>query len=101
VLRGVSLCRHAAANTPVGPLRCFARLVSSQRQRPSPSFCRVGSHITRFEACAAFTHIAACLLAELPKATLYTEGSGGFVASTAAPIATGWSETLPGGNCTR
>jgi hypothetical protein len=29
-------------------------------------------------------------------ATLCIEGSGGFVASTAAPIATGWSEPVPG-----
>src|SRR5579859_3071149 len=29
-------------------------------------------------------------------ATLYTGGSSGFVASTAAPIATGWSEPVPG-----
>ena len=26
----------------------------------------------------------------------YTGGSGGFVASTAAPIATGWSDPVPG-----
>ncbi len=29
-------------------------------------------------------------------ATLYTGGSDGFVASTAAPIATGWNEPVPG-----
>jgi len=29
-------------------------------------------------------------------ATLYTGGSGGFVTSTAAPIATGWSDPVPG-----
>ncbi len=29
-------------------------------------------------------------------ATLYTEGFSGFVASTAAPIVTGWSEPVPG-----
>jgi hypothetical protein len=34
-------------------------------------------------------------------ATLYTGGFGGFVASTAAPIATGRSEQLPGGILTR
>ena len=32
---------------------------------------------------------------------LCIEGFGGFVTSTAAPIATGWSDLkLPGGNCT-
>ncbi len=30
------------------------------------------------------------------KATLSIEGSGGFVASTAAPIATGWSDPVAG-----
>ena len=57
---------------------------------------RVGSCITRFEACSAFTHVTACMLAKSPYATLYTRGFGGFVASTAAPIATGWSEPVPG-----
>ncbi len=90
VLRRVSLYRHAAAITPVGSLGHIAQLI--QRQRPSPSLWRVGSHIVRFEACSAFTHVAACLLAEPPKAALYIEGSGSFVTSTAAPIATGWSE---------
>jgi hypothetical protein len=37
-------------------------------------------------------HVTACLLAESPEATLCIEGFGGFVASTAAPIATGWSD---------
>ena len=40
-----------------------------------------------------FTRVAACLLAESPKTTLYTRGFDGFVTSTAAPIATGWSDT--------
>ena len=30
------------------------------------------------------------------KATLYIRGSGSFVTSAAAPIATGWSEPVPG-----
>ena len=50
-----------------------------------------------FEACSAFTLVTACLLAESPYAILSIEGSDGFVTSTAAPIATGWSEQLPGG----
>jgi len=50
-----------------------------------------------FEACSAFTQVTACLLAESPKAILSIEGSDGFVTSTAAPIATGWSDQLPGG----
>lgn len=44
----------------------------------------------------AFTHVAACLLAEPPKVARVLEGFDGFVASTAAPIATGWSDQLSG-----
>jgi len=47
----------------------------------------------RFEACSAFTRVTACLLAESPKATLSIGGFGSIVTSTAAPIATGWSES--------
>jgi hypothetical protein len=36
-------------------------------------------------------------LAKSPNVTLYIEDSDGFVASAAAPIATGWSDPLPGG----
>jgi hypothetical protein len=68
-----------------------------QERRPSPKLRRVGSRITLFEACSAFTRVSACLLARSPKATLYTEGFGRFVTSTTAPIATGWSDQLPGG----
>jgi len=41
------------------------------------------------------------LLAESPYAILSIEGSDGFVTSTAAPIASGWSDQLPGGTFTR
>jgi len=64
--------------------------------RPSPHYSWVGSCITFFEACSAFTHVTTYRLAESPYATLYTGGSDGFVASTAAPIATGWSDPVPG-----
>jgi len=56
----------------------------------------VGSCIISFVACSAFTHVTTYRLAKSPYATLYTGGSGGFVASTAAPIATGWSDPVPG-----
>jgi len=72
------------------------RSVLLHRHRPSPHYSWVGSCITFFEACSAFTRVTTCRLAESPYATLYTEGSDGFVASTAAPIATGWSDPVPG-----
>jgi hypothetical protein len=40
------------------------------------------------------------MLAKSPEATLSIEGFGSIVTSTAAPIATGWSDQLPGGNYT-
>jgi len=66
------------------------------RRRPSPDYSWVGSCIYSFEACSAFTRVTTCRLAKSPYATLYTGGSDGFVISTAAPIATGWSEPVPG-----
>src|ERR1017187_7390356 len=71
-------------------------LVPFQRRRPSPHYSWVSSCITSFEACSAFIRVTTCRLAESPYATLYTGGSDGFVASTAAPIATGWSDPVPG-----
>src|SRR5262252_3378385 len=71
-------------------------LVLPHRLRPSPYLRRVGSCVILFEACSAFTFVTACILAESPRATLYTRGFSSFVTSTAAPIATGWSEPVPG-----
>ena len=72
------------------------RSVLLHRLRPSPHYSWVGSCITFFEACSAFTRVTTCRLAKSPYATFYIGGSGGFVASTAAPIATGWSDPVPG-----
>ena len=64
VLRRISLytCRRHYPGGIVGCSRCSL----PQRQRPSPKFRRVGSRITLFEACSAFTHVTACILAESP-----------------------------------
>jgi len=82
---------HAVATTPTRALGLFARL--SQRLRPSLFLSQVGSRIALFEACSAFTHVTACMLAESPEVILSIEGFNGFIASTAAPIATGWSDS--------
>src|ERR1700674_808645 len=71
-------------------------LVPFRRRRPSPHYSWVSSCIISFEACSAFTHVTTCRLAESPYATLSTGGFSGFVASTAAPIATGRSDPVPG-----
>ena len=54
VLRRTSLCIHAVASTPAGPLGARVA-VFFQRRRPSPADHRVGSRIAVFEACSAFT----------------------------------------------
>jgi hypothetical protein len=82
-------CRHYPGGTAGG----IGSFPWNLRQRPSPSLCWVGSHIPCFEAYSAFTHVTACLLAESPYATLCIRGFGSFVASTTAPIATGWNDS--------
>jgi len=71
-LRVQACCRHY----PGGPLGRIARgtvysnrALARQRLRPSPSQCKVGAHIGRFEACSTFTRVTACLLAASPEAT--------------------------------
>ena len=87
------LCLHVAT-TPAGLMELI-RSRPLRQLRPSPHYSWVGSCITFFEACSAFTRVTTYRLAESPSATLYI-GSGGFVASTAAPTATGWSNPVPG-----
>jgi len=60
---------------------------------------RVGLHIDLFEACSAFTRVAACTLARSPIRDPLSEGFRHFVASMPAPVASGGSEA-PGGACT-
>ena len=52
---------------------------------------RVGLRIVLFEACSAFTHVAACTLALSPIRDTLIEGFSHFVTSVTAPIASGWS----------
>ena len=72
-------------------------LVLLHRFQPSPSVRRVGSCIGYFGACSVFTlHYGLLDSPSRLKATLYIRGSGSFVASATAPIATAWSEPVPG-----
>src|SRR2546428_8627796 len=52
---------------------------------------RVGLRIVLFEACSAFTHVAACTLALSPIRDTLSEGFSQFVTSMPAPVASGWS----------
>jgi hypothetical protein len=52
---------------------------------------RIGLRIVLFEACSAFTRVTACTLALSPIRDTHSEGFSYFVASIAAPAASGWS----------
>src|SRR6266446_3010056 len=57
---------------------------------------RVGLHIVLFEACSAFTRVAACTHALSPIRDTLIEGFSHFVTSMTAPIASGWSDCRMG-----
>jgi len=60
------------------------------------SHFRVGPHIVLFEACSAFTRVAACTLARSPNSWPLSEGFRHFVTSMPAPVASGWSDCRAG-----
>ena len=68
---------------------CFAQ--SPSRISLPRKGCRVGLRIVLFEACLAFTLVAACTLALSPIRDTHSEGFSQFVTSVAAPVASGWS----------
>src|ERR1700693_4393942 len=74
----------------------YSSLISPNRISLPRKGCRVGPHIVLFEACSAFTRVAACTLARSPVRDPHSEGFSHFVTSMTAPAASGWSE-LPGG----
>jgi hypothetical protein len=99
VLHRLSVYTHAVATTPAGPLDGVAHLV--QRWPPSPLRRRVGSCISTFEACSAFTHVTACVLAKSPKVTRGIEVfQRKSLPSSPASTATGRSDQWPGGTFT-
>ena len=59
-----------------GAGRCARRSLPG-RWQPSPRFCRVGFRIVRFEGCSAFTRVAARMVTEPPKATLFHRSASG------------------------
>ncbi len=60
----------AVANTPAGRIEPCS-LLHFHPHRPSPKPGRVGSCISLFEACSAFTHVTACTLAKSPSDPLH------------------------------
>jgi len=84
-------CVHAAATAPTRQLGVFFALSPSRISLPRYGG-RVGPRIILFEACSAFTHVAACTLALSPIRDTLFEGFSHRVTSMTAPIASGWSE---------
>ena len=93
------MCRHAVAITPEGPLVLVASRGVSLISPVTAAFPvmlagRLPHHCFRG---LLSVHSRYGLPARgVAKATLSIEGSGGFVTSTAAPIATGWSDPVAG-----
>src|SRR6476469_5306273 len=90
VFRALSLCtccRHypGAASGPTASLTSPSRVSLPRKGH------RVGLRIVVFEACSAFTRVAACTLAPSPIRDAHSEGFSHFVTSIAAPVASGWS----------
>src|SRR5271168_1894782 len=101
---GVSRVACASLVYMLPPLpRCsgwaYSSLISPSRVSLPRKGHRVGLHIVLFEACSAFTRVAACTLARSPIRDPLSEGFRHFVSSMPAPVASGWSES-PGGACT-
>src|ERR1700732_4648766 len=70
----------------------YSSLVSPCRISLPRKVCRVGLRVVLFEACSAFTHVAACTLARSPIRDPLSEGFSHFVTSMTAPVASGGSE---------
>src|SRR5229473_2946681 len=90
-MRTLSLytCRR---HYPCAASERIASLISSRRISLPRKGCRVDLRIVLFEACSAFTRVAACTLALSPIRDTIIEGFSHFVTSMTAPIASGWSD---------
>ena len=89
------LCLHAVANTPAGQMETCS-LVPFHQLRPSHE-TGAGRHLHHCFRGLLSVHLRYGLHArQVAIATLYTRGFSSLVASTAALIATGWSEPAPG-----
>ena len=100
MLRSISVYRHAVVNTPVARWALIARGTAYSNRFPVPSGGGLPHHCARSATTLDFSRpaqrslaITACRLAESPKSDPFvSKASDGFVSSTAAPIATGWSD---------
>ncbi len=97
----IPLLHTCRRHYPGGTGRCSRRSLPD-RWQPSPYSGRVGFRITRFEACAAFTRVAARVVAEPPWAALCRRSaSADVVTSIVRPDCYRLERQLPGGIRTR
>ena len=89
-------CLHADANTPAGPMGQFAHLPSTSA---FPRFAAGRLLHHPFRGLHSVHYRYGLQTRQVTNVTLYTRGFSSFVASTTAPIATGWSEPVPGRDC--
>ena len=89
---------HASATTPVGPLGGVVLLAQETAAFPEIQVGRLPHH--PFRGLLSVHSRSGLHARQAAKAALYTEGFDSFVTSTAAPIATGWNDKLPGGSRT-
>jgi len=92
----VPTCRR---HYPGGTVGGIESLPGNRRQRPSPRHWRVGSHVEFFEACSAFSHVTACLLAESLTDPFHRRLRQGR-RRPCRPDGYRRVRPLPGGNCT-
>jgi hypothetical protein len=73
-------------------------LVRFHSLRPSPKPGRVGSCITVFGACSAFTHVTACMLAESPMRPSTPKASAASLPPPLLRLLPGGANQFPGGS---
>jgi hypothetical protein len=66
VFRAISMCLHAVANAPAGSWGYGRSILPTTAAFPQPLAGSAPASCL-FEACSAFTHVTACMLAESPK----------------------------------
>src|SRR5437870_9519111 len=88
------LCLHAVAITPAGSMELVRSFISTVSGLPCVTVRSAPAPVLSGPAQRSLTLRPARSPSRL--ATLYIESSDSFVASTAASIATGWSEPVPG-----
>jgi len=100
VLRSISVYRHAVATTPVGPPQGLVSLPWLSGDGGLPRVIGGSAPTLKFSR-PAQRSLALRPGGSRKRLTLLSiEGFGRAVAGHTASIATGWSDPLPGGNCT-